>query len=302
MAAICLYGMAYQKKSSRHCATILQTWESTQSKCTCIVRYCVRRQADHQDGFEEAQTERSLSRSIPLFHLVDGGSTLVHPDDIPFKISQMPDVFTHFRKEVEGLADKMVGPPYLINESTRFPEFPLEATEFRQEQNNEILTTDLAELHAPLSNNSAVPLKGGETAARERVKHYFTESRAVERYKTTRNGLVGPDYSTKLSPFLAHGNISARQIYHLLKQYENQFMDGRSSKDTYWVVFDLLWRDFWKYLVRKTGNQVFYLEGRDHNVKQRKWSTNKELFDKWKDGRTGVPFIDANMREIAATG
>jgi deoxyribodipyrimidine photo-lyase len=257
-----------------------------------------------QEAYEELRTEKSLAKSLQQdLHLVDGGSTIVHPDDIPFEIGDTPDIFTQFRKQVEGL-EKMVRSPTLIDDSTQFPEFPSEARQFRENEEKDLMAhlVDLGDDRS-LKGKSAVPFHGSETAALQRVKHYFSESRAVEMYKSSRNGLIGADYSTKFSAFLAHGNISARYIYHLLKQHEEQFLKGRSSKDTYWVVFELLWRDFWKFLVRKTGNQVFKLEGKGYGPgNERKWSTNKEMFNKWKDGITGVPFIDANMREIAATG
>jgi len=243
--------------------------------------------------------------SVSTLQFVDGGSTLVHPDDIPFKVADTPDIFTHFRKQVEGLED-MVREPELLLETHKFPPFPSEARHFRESQ-EQISMTDLIDLDDDRSvdGKSAMPFHGGETSALTRVNHYFS-SHAVESYKTTRNGLVGTDYSTKFSAFLAHGNISARHIYHLLTQHEEKFMQGQASKDTYWVVFELLWRDFWKFLVRKTKNQIFYLEGRNHGnhlqQNSNKWSTDSAIFERWKEGSTGVPFIDANMREIAATG
>lgn len=228
----------------------------------------------------------------------------MHPDDIPFKIGDTPDIFTHFRRQVEDI-ETMVRDPQLIPETEQFPRFPSEALQFRQSE-EQISMTDLIDLNDDRSVNgtSAVPFHGGESSAQQRFQAYFS-SRTVESYKTTRNGLIGTDYSTKFSVFLAHGNISARNIHHLLKQHEEKYMNGIASKDTYWIIFELLWRDFWKFLVRKTKNQIFYLEGRNHENHARnseKWSTNSQVFQRWKEGTTGIPFIDANMREIAITG
>jgi len=234
---------------------------------------------------------------------VDGGSTSVHPDDLPLNIADTPDIFTHFRNQVEGLTT-MIRDLELIPEAQQFPPFPSEALQFRESE-EQISMTDLIDLNDDRSLNgvSAVPFHGGESSALQRVQSYFS-SRAVEWYKTTRNGLIGTEYSTKFSAFLGHGNISSRHIYYLL-EHEEKYMNGRASKDTYWVAFELLWRDFWKFLVRKTKNQIFYLEGRNHGshaYKSNKWPTNLEVFQKWQDSITGIPFIDANMREIAATG
>ena len=199
----------------------------------------------------------------------------------------------------------MIRDPELIPEADQFPPFPSEALQFREPE-EQISMADLIDLNddRSLHGMSAVPLHGGESYALQRVHSYFS-SQTVESYKTTRNGLIGTEYSTKFSAFLTHGNVSPRHIYYLLKQHEEQYMNGRASKDTYWVVFELLWRDFWKFLVRKTKNQIFYLEGRNHGslaYNSNKWSTDSKLFQKWQDGMTGIPFIDANMREITATG
>ena len=56
--------------------------------------------------------------------------------------------------------------------------------------------------------------KGGETEALARLHYYFWESKLLSNYKQTRNGMLGGDYSTKFSAWLAHGNISPRTIYH----------------------------------------------------------------------------------------
>lgn len=61
---------------------------------------------------------------------------------------------------------------------------------------------------------AAIAFKGGETAALQRLKHYLWDSGCISEYFNTRNGMLGPDYSTKFSPWLAHGCISPRTIHH----------------------------------------------------------------------------------------
>jgi deoxyribodipyrimidine photo-lyase len=80
---------------------------------------------------------------------------------------------------------------------------------------------------------------GGERAALSRLRHYFWESEALSRYKQTRNGLLGPDYSSKLSPWLANGSVSPRTVYREVRRYERE----RAKNDsTYWFIFELTWR------------------------------------------------------------
>ena len=61
---------------------------------------------------------------------------------------------------------------------------------------------------------AAIAFKGGETAALQRLKHYLWDTGCISDYFNTRNGMLGPDYSTKFSPWLAHGCISPRTIHH----------------------------------------------------------------------------------------
>ncbi len=55
---------------------------------------------------------------------------------------------------------------------------------------------------------------GGESAALARMQHYLWDTRAISEYFQTRNGMLGPDYSTKFSPWLALGCLSPRTIHH----------------------------------------------------------------------------------------
>jgi len=63
----------------------------------------------------------------------------------------------------------------------------------------------------------------------------------------------------------------------------------------------LLWRDFFRLMGKKHGNRIF-LKGGVQNKPLRQLKNNRELLELWINGRTGVPFIDANMRELKATG
>ena len=116
-------------------------------------------------------------------------------------------------------------------------------------------------------------------------------------YKKTRNGLLGIDYSSKFSSWLANGSISARTIYWKVKQFEKEYFKNQS---TYWLIFELIWRDYFKYVSMKHGNQIFKLEG--ILKKEYDWSTNKNQIQKWINGETTSDFVNANMIELKSTG
>ena len=115
-------------------------------------------------------------------------------------------------------------------------------------------------------------VQGGEPAALARLKYYLWDSDCVATYFDTRNGMVGGDYSTKFSPWLANGCISPRTIYHELQRYEAK---RTANKSTYWVVFELLWRDYFKFFCVKHGARIF-LEGGIID-KQLPWTSDEEV-------------------------
>ena len=147
---------------------------------------------------------------------------------------------------------------------------------------------------------------GGETAGLKRVQEYIFDKDLLKTYFDTRNGMLGGDYSTKFSPWLAHGCISPRFIAKECKRYEDE--TGIVNKSTYWVVFELLWGCYFRLFSLKHGDKIFLLDGilgrEAHGTHPNsvKWGMNKKHVQAWREGKTGYPLVDANMRELAATG
>ncbi|WP_372973692.1 DASH family cryptochrome, partial [Muriicola sp.] len=138
---------------------------------------------------------------------------------------------------------------------------------------------------------------GGENAGGKRIQEYFWDSGKLAYYKKTRNGLVGKDYSSKLSPWLANGSLSAKKVYWEVKRFEKEV---KKNQDTYWLVFELIWRDYFKYVSLKHGNRIFHLGGilgRDYS-----WGNSEAAKKDWIRGNTTEPFVNANMIELARTG
>jgi hypothetical protein len=129
------------------------------------------------------------------------------------------------------------------------------------------------------------------------VKHYLWDADRLGIYFETRNGMIGADYSSKFSPWLAHGCLSPRFIHAEVQRYEKERV---ANKSTYWLIFELIWRDFFKFFCLKHGNAVFQLGGTAD--KHWQWEGEGEAFERWRDGETGQPLVDANMRELKLTG
>ncbi len=239
---------------------------------------------------EEVAVETALQSAVkPLAIALKSfwGHTLYHPDDLPFAIHQLPELFTSFRKQVEKYAKvnrTFIAPKQLpplpniqIGELPQLADFGLEPPTFDQ--------------------RAVMHFKGGETAGLARLHQYFWQQDCLKVYKETRNGMLGADYSSKFSPWLALGCLSPRYIYEQVQEYETQRVKNDS---TYWLVFELLWRDYFRFICAKHGSKIFRqsgLQGVDIP-----WKEDWERFDLWRQGMTGFPLVDANMRELAATG
>lgn len=238
------------------------------------------------------------------------GSTMYDIDDLPFNDGAhgIPDMFTPFRNKVEK--NCQIGKPVPIptkaslslcssaildkvnsNKSCSLTIMPtLEDLGYTKEQVDFANTPD---------DRGVLPFVGGETAALARVQDYIFDKDLLKVYFDTRNGMLGGDYSTKFAPWLAHGCVSPRFISKECKRYEQ--VRGIENKSTYWVVFELLWRDYFKFFALKHGDKIFTASGTMENY-DKKWSYDARHVAAWKEGRTGYPLVDANMRELAATG
>jgi deoxyribodipyrimidine photo-lyase len=140
-----------------------------------------------------------------------------------------------------------------------------------------------------------------ESPAQKHLKNYFAADFALT-YKQTRNQPMNwsPDehFSTQFSPWLACGAISAPMIHAELKRFEAE----RGANDsTYWIWFELLWRDYFRLLHLQHGKKLYRKQGLG-SVELAKVLNNRQALKRWCEGRTGEPLVDAGMRELAATG
>ena len=83
----------------------------------------------------------------------------------------------------------------------------------------------------------------------------------------------------------------------MIQEFEQ---DVKANEDTYWLVFELLWRDFFKFVSLKFGDGIFRLGGILEKVYV--WQCDPEDIKRWINGETEYDFVNANMHEIAATG
>lgn len=238
---------------------------------------------------EESLRESAIKQVLPnLKWLQDYDRFLIQPQDLPFAVADIPRVFTKFRLAVE--ADLNILPPcdnaLRLNSLATLP------------HTNAIPSlTELGYRPYTVDTRSACNIKGGEQAALAHVQHYLWGQQHILRYKLTRNELIGADYSSKFSPWLANGSLSVRTLYQQLKLFEQQVS---ANESTYWMFFELLWRDYFSYISLQSGNALFKQSG--ILSVEYEWFSDPQFTQEWISGRTEYDFVNANMLEIAKTG
>lgn len=244
--------------------------------------------AEWHSGFNEQQEWQTMVNELAELNtgiefIQGSSSTLYHPEQFDFTLDAMPATFTPFRKKVEQhCAVNQVLPPL-----TALP-LPVNAQHMG-------VFIDPRQLDAPV--NYYTRLHGGERQALAQLRFYLWESNCIKRYKETRNGLDGWSFSSKLSAWLGLGNVSARQIYAELRSYEQSVVKNDS---TYWLFFELLWREFFQWHQARHGKALFSASG----VQGKPIQCNFDplVFEQWKNGDTGYAIVDASMRQLKHTG
>ncbi len=234
--------------------------------------------ASKEPGHYERRQESRLSEKMDT-HFMDSGS-IYYPEELNRVLGDKSRSFTSFRKKVE----KKLSPRKLLNE-----------IQLKPSPDTASASDDWREIQLDLPEKAAFKQSGGPGAGLARLQDYIWESKSVGRYKKTRNGLIGENYSSKFSPFLAIGNLSPIQIYHEVEAFEEEHY---SNKSTYWIKFELLWREYFRWVERQKGTELYLGTAYDEDALHYK----EAFFNEWAEGRTADDFVNANMRELNATG
>lgn len=247
-------------------------------------------------------------------------SCLYEDDQLPFTVAQTPDIFTTFRQSVEQ------SNPYRKNQTVHRP---LDSV-FSLAQKPKLASLNHSRLAPALDDRSSFPFDqsewfGDEFTALQHVSRYFS-SQLPQTYKLTRNTLTGIDYSTHFSPWLAQGALSPRNILQALKTHEKEY---GANDSTYWISFELLWREHFRLMARKHGATLFKQSGLKNkhqdnepypsyqsqrsrtpyppktvskNVGTNRNTATDHNFERWQTGQTDHPLINAAMNELVTTG
>ena len=236
-------------------------------------------------GYEEQDEKKLIEKNFELIMSED--PHLIEEREIPFNLDNLPLIFTPFRKKVEKNSK-------IRDEIRELPSVKKAIVNTKLKFLSKIEVNNIIN-----HSNTAYPFEGGEKNALERLKSYLWESNNITKYKETRNGLIGTEYSSKFSAYLSTGSISPVTIYHEIKKFEREV---KKNSSTYWLIFELMWREFFRYVSKKGKKNIFMINGINGNIFNRNFNSDINLFKKWCNGETGQEFIDANMSELNSTG
>lgn len=137
----------------------------------------------------------------------------------------------------------------------------------------------------------------GEDAALRRLADFAEERMA---WYQERRDFPAVDGTSQLSPYLAAGVISPRQCLHAALRINQGEFDSGNPGAVCWVN-ELLWREFYKHILvgypRVSRHHAFRLE-----TEAVPWRDAPKDLEAWQQGRTGIPIVDAAMRQLLATG
>jgi deoxyribodipyrimidine photo-lyase len=165
-----------------------------------------------------------------------------------------------------------------------------------------LTTPDVSSLAVPTLSTWELPpaaggvLESGEKAARERMREFL--EKGLARYGANRD-IPSGRHTSRLSQDLRFGLLSIRELHQAcLQKADSLDAAGRGSAMKY--IAELVWREFYLQIL---WNYPEVLE-HEFNPKYRgmKWPGTTANFEKWKNGETGFPIVDAAMRELRETG
>ncbi|MFS8086985.1 MAG: cryptochrome/photolyase family protein [Acidobacteriota bacterium] len=135
----------------------------------------------------------------------------------------------------------------------------------------------------------------GEDGAAQRLSRLVS---LLPEYARTRD-VPGADGTTRLSPHLHFGEISPHQVWRALAQAASRQTDGM-LRGAEMLERELLWREFAHHVLHHFPHTP------DAPLNPRfaafPWRRAPKLLAAWQQGRTGIPIVDAGMRELWATG
>lgn len=233
----------------------------------------------HPGVYEKLQLNHLQQKYDSVNFISSDCHYLFNKNDFSFTLDDLPKTFTPFRKLTEKL-----------NISAPYEPAKILPAAVKIKFDNAFVVKQ----HHDITSHRFI---GGEEVAMKQLNYYLFETHHIKNYKHTRNGLDGWDYSSKLSAWLANGCISVHQVYHQLKKYEVEY---GANESTYWLYFELLWREYFQWYLTCHRAKLFCFSGIQGIFPKAEF--NEQRFKQWCRGDTEQPIINAFIKQLNTTG
>lgn len=215
------------------------------------------------------------------------GKMLYHTGDLPFPVRHTPDTYAAFYREVGKIVpvrkplpipDKML--PYM----------------------GSVVSEPIPSLYDLGFTDSEIPadgfrFKGGEGEGLKKLDEFIKSNFKVSSLKANKRN-KDEVLITHLSPYINAGVLSPKTLYESINQFMgNKFHSNRASC----IIHGLMRRDFLKLLEKKYKTRIFEKTGIKGN-EQYELKPEMDKFWLWANAKTGIPIVDAFMRELNNTG
>ncbi|MCE1164683.1 MAG: DNA photolyase family protein [Bacteroidetes bacterium] len=234
-----------------------------------IEPYCIERDRKIDDLLKTKGSELRLFDDAALF---DSGE-VVKPDGLPYT------VFTPFKNRCDSLISER--------------HYSEAKCDFSNAGKCKEFITVFKEKYI-FRNSAEGFIRGGRNSGLELLKEFY--EKGLERYNSERD-FPGTGGTSLLSPHLHFGTVSIRECYRAALK---KLRETKSKDEVRTWLSELLWREFYYNI---TYHFPYVINGAfKKQYDNIKWSYDKELFGKWREGKTGYPIVDAGMRQLYKEG
>ena len=232
-------------------------------------------------GVNEMQRDETLQKDLERMNkkLNIYDSSIFHPDSVKTQSDTFFKVFTPFSRAFRSK---------LMSKKIEISELP-------KRQEHAISVSDRIESFKLDKNDQEIfnQYEIGEEKALEKLENFIDHK--ILNYKKNRD-FPALDGTSALSPYLSSGILSSGQcIFYVFQKYSEDEIGVKT-----WIN-EIIWREFYKYILfhnPRVSKNLSFSEKYDKFP----WLNNEDSFISWSKGQTGVPIIDAAMRQLNATG
>ncbi|MCX7958588.1 MAG: deoxyribodipyrimidine photo-lyase, partial [Deltaproteobacteria bacterium] len=207
---------------------------------------------------------------------------LIQPEKVFSKDGKVYTVFSHFRNAVADSIMRRSYEKYIPETGNRIPP--------GIDYDRIIAVEDSSASYLPFEIESIgfVIRKSSYIGSVAETNSMLNNLEAVIRDYEKKRDIPSLDATSHLGCALRFGRVSVREVVRRALRV----------RDSSAFINELIWREFFSYLL------FHFPESEKNNFKniQVRWKDNRKLYERWKSGETGIPFVDAGMRQLLREG